>query len=167
MPTAPVKKRPLWAWPILIAYCFGLIYLAFSCPYISAAIAILFWSATLVHSRYLRKIGEDRTNESICTFARSFNCRQIDPWVLRAVYEELSRHLAVDGHPLPIRADDQWEKDLRIDPEDFGELAMDIAHRAGRSIEEIGKIPWYEGLKTVRDLVMFFQRQPKLMGVEQ
>ena len=33
----------------------------------------------------LRRLAEHRGGESICTFARSFDPRAVDPWIIRAV----------------------------------------------------------------------------------
>jgi hypothetical protein len=41
----------------------------------------------------LRQRSASRAGEAICQFARSFDVRQTDTWVLRAVYEALQGHL--------------------------------------------------------------------------
>jgi hypothetical protein len=73
------------------------------------------------------------SGESICKFVRDFDSRSTDSWVLRAVYEELSPHLQVDGHPLPMRADDRWEEDLKIDSEDM-DFRVFLISRTGRGV---------------------------------
>ena len=114
--------------------------------------------------RRLRRLASDRQNENICDFVRKFDWRRTDTWVLRAVYEELSRHLAVDRRSLPIRADDYlWEDGLGIDSEDLDDLALAIAARAGRSLDDTRKNPFYGGkVQTIRDLVAFMEHQPRL-----
>lgn len=169
MPAAPVRTNPPWAWPIVGLFALGLLYLIYSVPWLAVllgGIALFTWVGSLIHARHFRRLAAARADESIGTFARSLDCRQTDTWILRAVYEELSRYVAVDGHPLPIRADDRWEEDLKIDPEDFGDLAVAIADRAGRSLDNMEANPYYAELKTVRDLVRFFENQPKLQKAE-
>jgi hypothetical protein len=71
------------------------------------------------------------------------------------------------GRPLPIRTDDRWEEDLRIDPDDFDELVMDIARRAGRSMDDAAHNPFCGKVTTVRDLVTFLEHQPRAEAAEQ
>ncbi len=103
-----------------------------------------------------KREAERRRGESICDFARSFDCRAIDPWIIRAVYEEFS-----DSYP--IRANDHFLKDLRVDEEDFEDSIESIAKRIGRKLEspEPEQAREEVGLATVRDLVQFLQKQPK------
>src|SRR5471032_295887 len=44
--------------------------------------------------RRLRALAAQRSGESICDFARSFDARAVDTWVIRAVYEALQDYLA-------------------------------------------------------------------------
>ena len=168
---SPVRKTSLWALPILALMFLGSLYIIYrGFPYsliIVGALGILIWGGTVLQTRRMLSVAADRTEESICTFVRSFDYRQIDSWILRAVYEELSRYSVVDGRPLPIRADDRWEEDLKIDPEDFEDLAMDIAHRARRSMDDTNHNPLYGKVKTVRDIVSFFQHQARIVTAEQ
>ncbi len=179
MPPAPVRKTPIWAWPILAICIFGPVYAVcrgypYSLIILGAISAIAILGAISVIAGvqwvllgHMRSLATGRTDESICTFARSFDCRQTDSWLLRAVYEELSRYSAVGGCPLPIRADDRWEEDLKIDPEDFEDLAMDIAQRAGRSMDDTEHNPFYGKVRTVRDLVSFFEHQSRSEAADQ
>jgi hypothetical protein len=171
MSAAPVHKTPLWALPILALMFLGSLYTIYQgFPYsliIAGALGIFIWVGTVLHARRMRSVAADRTEESICTFVRSFDYRQIDSWILRAVYEELSRYSVLDGRPLPIRADDRWEEDLKIDPEDLEDLVMDIAQRARRSMDDTKHNPLYGRVKTVRDIVSFFQHQARILTAEQ
>ena len=100
--------------------------------------------------------------DSICTFARSFDYRHIDTWVIRAVFEELQEELGSEGRMFPIRAQDDLVKDLRIDPEDIDmSLAPAIAQRTGRTLQESGSNPYWGKVHSVADLVRFFNLQPK------
>ncbi len=70
-----------------------------------------------VDRRQLVPLIASRQSESICEFARSFDCRRTDTWVIRAVYEELQDYHVRYGK-LPIRATDLFESDLLIDDEE-------------------------------------------------
>jgi hypothetical protein len=61
---------------------------------------------------------------------------------------------------MPLRATDDFDVDLRIDPEDLDDLAGDIAYRTGRSLEGYTENPPYGKIRTAGDLVQFFVAQP-------
>jgi len=44
--------------------------------------------------KYFAKLCEERKGLSICDFAREFDLRVVDTWVIRAVYEQLQAALA-------------------------------------------------------------------------
>lgn len=166
MPTASVHKAPHWAWLFLAALIAGLIYWFSQQPYLVgilvAALGVLVWIQLVWDTRARRRLATSRQDESICDFARSFD-RQTDTWLIRAVYEEASRHLSVDGRPIPIRRQDRSEKDLRIDPEDLDDIARDAAFRARRSMDDCDKNPLYGKVQTVGDLVTFLEYQPRIV----
>jgi hypothetical protein len=170
MPPLPDHKMPIWAWLPLALCLIGVIYVVYRLsPYsviILGAIAVMVCIRMVFWARHMRIVAASRVDESICTFVRSFDYRRTDPWILRAVYEELSRYLAVGGHPLPIRADDRWEEDFEIDPDDFADLVVDIAHRAGRSMADTEHNHLYGKVKTVRDIVRFLEHQPRIEASE-
>ena len=107
--------------------------------------------------RRAQRIARERSGESICGFARAFDCRVTDPWVIRATYEGLS---STCGYP--VRAADRFEDDLSIGTEDLDFEAINIADRSGRSLEHVDDNPLFDRVKTVRDLVMFLNHQPDL-----
>jgi hypothetical protein len=118
--------------------------------------------ASLVEKQRLRKVAQNRQADSICSFARSFDCRQIDTRIIRAVYEELQQH-GLDGiTSFPIRATDRLEMDLGIDPEDIDNMAYEIAARTQHSMNDCEENPLYGKVKTVTDLILFFTHQPAL-----
>lgn len=96
-----------------------------------------------------------RTNATICHFARAFERRAVDTWILRATYEQLS-----ESHGKPIRADDDLF-DL-VDAEEVDFEVLEVADRCGRSLDHPEANPFHEGLTTVRDLVQFLNHQPML-----
>lgn len=96
-----------------------------------------------------------RTNATICHFARAFQRRTVDTWILRATYQQLS-----ESHGKPIRADDHLF-DL-LDAEEVEFEVLEVADRRGRSLDHPEANPFHEGLTTVRDLVLFLNHQPML-----
>jgi hypothetical protein len=168
MPAAPSRKTRWWGWPILAAMFSGLAYWIYRLPYVLfflLLVGVLGYLQVVSKRRWQRRLAATRQSETICEFARSFD-RRTDTWIIRAVYEELTRFLAVEGRPLPVRREDRCEKDLRIDAEDLDDLARDIAYRARLSMEHSDKNPLYGKVKTVADMVTFFEQQPKLQDVE-
>jgi hypothetical protein len=106
-------------------------------------------------------LSNSRVGEGICEFARAANCRTNDPWIVRAVYEELVRAVSVKGSVVPVRWDDCLEMDLGIDSEDLDMgIASIIAERTGRSFANLQNNPWYGKVRTAGDLVAFFNAQP-------
>ena len=158
----PKRTRPLgWLfWVGLIA--------AFACllwqyPLIVSGLLLALTATGIFESRrsqrHFHELAASRTDESICTFARSFNRHSVDTWVIRAVYEELQRHLG----PVPVRAQDVLVRDLRIDGDDLDfDLVPDIAERTGRSLQKLTGNPYYGKVETVGDLVFCFNSQPKI-----
>jgi hypothetical protein len=119
------------------------------------------WIQMIWDARSRRRLAAARAEESICEFARSFD-RQTDTWVIRAVYEELSQYLTIDGRPIPVRRHDRWDEDLRIDSGDFEDIAEDAAFRAGRTLDDCSANPLYGKVHTVGDLVSFLEHQPRI-----
>jgi hypothetical protein len=139
----------------------SLLYAVYCHPIVSLVVAIIFTSAGVVSyfrsKKHAEKMLAQRAEEKICSFRRSFNLHHIDPWIVRAVYEEMFE--LVDR---PLRASDRLEEDLRIDPEDLEDVATNVAVRAGYDLGDNKQNPFYGKLKTVGDLVMFFTHQRKL-----
>jgi hypothetical protein len=108
--------------------------------------------------RRLRRLAGRRAGEGICTFARSFDRRAVDPRIVRAVYEEFQAYF--DGE-LPVRAADRIEEDLRMDWEDVDDLVRDAASRAGRTLERAEENPFHGQMRNVGDLVLFLMYQPE------
>jgi hypothetical protein len=96
--------------------------------------------------------------EGICQFARSFDRRRTDTWVLRAVYEEV---LAVV--PLQVRADASLWQELGLDPEEVDmDICPAIATRACLSLGDRRGDTVSGHVETVRDLVSFFMHQRRV-----
>lgn len=166
MPSRPVHKTPLWGFPIIALFLLGVGYWIYRVPellWLILFLAFLIWRSSEKCRYSMQSWAKTRSGENICSFVRAFDFRHTDTWVLRAVYEELSVFLGGDNHPFPIRADDRWQDDLEIDSEDMEwDVLPDIAYRACRSLENTEQNPFYDKVKTVRDLVHFLEYQPKL-----
>ena len=165
MPPQPVRKLPPWRWPLLAALLSGLGYCIYKQPYVLlfiAALGIIVWIGIVFDTRHRRRLLASRQDESICDFARSFDRGKSDTWILRAVYDELSRFISIDARPIAVRPADRCEEDLKIDPEDLDDLAADIAFRARRSMDAGEQNPLYGKVKTVADIVTFFEHQPRI-----
>ena len=111
---------------------------------------------SLLHRRWLRRIKEERMEESICTFSRALPAKAHDTWVVRAAYEEISRQTGA-----PIRPSDEVAKYWGIDGDDLDDAVLRIARRAGRSMEDVQKNPLRGRVVTVADMIVFIEHQPK------
>ncbi len=116
---------------------------------------VLFAAVTAIDSWRGKRIAEARRDYSICQFARSFDCRIIDTWIIRAAFEEFS-------YSYPVKPDDSIADDLGIVDEDLDDSLETIARRAGRCIDNTETNPMYDKVETVGDLIMFLQYQPRL-----
>ncbi len=116
--------------------------------------------------RRVEAIVRSRDKESICDFARSFNTRQVDTWIIRASHQELQKlmqaYVAVAN--FPIRAGDSLAGDLRLDSDDVDDLFQDIAERTGRSLDHTDQNPFYGKVRTVWDLASCVNAQPRVGG---
>lgn len=160
MPKAPSKRvipvrALLIAVPAILLLCFVVSMTAFA----MATCLVFIISVLAGYDRLrLRRLARQRAGDSICTFARSFDRRTTDPWIIRAVYEELQTYFAGE---LPVRAADRIEEDLHMDWEDVDDLIRDVAARAGRSLEHSESNPFYGQVRNVGDLVLFLKHQRK------
>lgn len=168
MPAVPEQETPRWAKALGWALLGGVVWWVYVNP---AALSFLgamalLWGAAMWNGRreerrravLKRFLAEVREGESLCTFARSFERRSVDTWILRAVYEEMSRWFP----GVPIRRTDRWA-DLGIEIEDLNEILIyDIALRARRSMEGAEHNPLWGEVRTVGDIVAFLEGQPRL-----
>ncbi|HYM44364.1 MAG TPA: hypothetical protein VET46_16530 [Steroidobacteraceae bacterium] len=165
MPKAPSGPAGLIGWLFAAVFLCALGYLFWTYPYASGAVLAVLVLAAIVEGKRRRKkllrLEEERREEGICEFARSFDTRNTDTWIIRAVYEELQRYLPDAKRSFPIRADDSVVEDLLIDPEDLEDSALRISKRIGRTFDDSRSNPYYGKVQTVRDLVSFFNGQPR------
>lgn len=171
MPAYIPVPATIFAWMMFFVWAAAIVYLLWQFPWgvaIIAGIVVLSLFETRKREAKLAALIEERDGESICEFARSFDAKVVDTWVIRAVYEELQGETNVDGKDIPIRADDSLKDDLRIDAEDLDmSVVVKIAQRCGRSLEGFDKNPLIGKVQTAHDLVMFFNaqsRDPEAIG---
>ncbi len=160
----PQGGVPYMAWSIVFLIPSVVLWLLWNNPYLLLLIPVVaIWA--LFERRKSQKrfdvLVAERRELSICEFARSFNCKVVDTWIIRAVYEQLQEYLSGNGELLAIKADDHIYNDLEIDEEDFQfDLVEEISQRTGRSLEFTKNNTYYNDVNTIRDLVLFFNEQP-------
>jgi hypothetical protein len=169
MPVATPSPSAILGWlfiAVLIGSTVYVGYVMFSkAPWATSAGAALLVLVSIYSSRRrkrrLEALAQVRGGESICEFARSFDARNVDTWVIRAVYEELQRELADAVPNFPVRASDVLLKDLLEDSDDLDmSLAPNVSKRTGRSLDDFPENPYFGKVRTVEDLVLFFNAQP-------
>ena len=130
------------------------------------ACAACFWTG-VSNRRERRRLGTlagAREGESLCHFARSFDKRRVDTWIVRAVHEELQLLLRPFAG-FPVRASDSLSGDLGLDGDDVEDLIADVARRAGRSLAQAERNPFYGQVRTVSDVVLFVNAQAPVQEV--
>jgi hypothetical protein len=137
----------LWSYPLVVGT-------------VSAFVALAVARERRRTKRHLAALARQRAGETICEFTRSFDARQTDTSVIRAVYEQLQQQLRWAYPEFPLRATDRLVEDLRLDPDDIDmDLLSDVAGRTGRSIRTTKQNPYFGKVKTAHDLVGFFCAQ--------
>jgi hypothetical protein len=158
-----------WRWSAAVALAilaFAPVYLFLNHP-VGMSVVVGAFVALAVTEHYrqkarLRRLVQSRRGESICEFARSFERHHVDTWVIRAVYEQFQEYLG-GNPPMPIRAADRLKDDLPLDMEDVElDIALQISQRTGRLLSNTIANPYYAKVKTVEDLVLFFNAQPRV-----
>lgn len=165
MPKYKLQRPSILSWSVLLLLIASYCYVLYQLPMVFGTVTVIgaIYSAILDRNRKARltTLAALRSNESICSFSKSFNAREVDTWVIRAVYEQLQNYLQSTYPQFPIRADDQLNGCLLNDPDDLDlDLAKEISIRTGRSLKNAKDNPYYANLTTVRDLVLFFNAQP-------
>jgi hypothetical protein len=151
---------------ILLLFIGAMLWAIWVVPYLLLFVPIFFATDHFQKKqdkKHFKKIIKERQNESICTFTRHFEFREIDTWVIRAVYEQLQNYLKDAKEGFPIQPTDDVFTDLLIDEDDFEFLLVEeIAERTGRSLEQAESNPYYGKANIVENLVYFFNEQPKV-----
>ncbi|MCE7652773.1 hypothetical protein [Vibrio fluvialis] len=144
---------------------------AFYVPYLFAL--VLFFAFVAVvwglyskpkNDKYFQDLFESRSQLSICDFAKEFDCRIVDTWIIRATYDQIQHALCTEMK-IPIKSSDSLFETLQLDDEDIEYIVVEeVAKRAGRSFDNTESNPYYGKVKTVKDLVLFLNHQPTLQA---
>ena len=127
------------------------------------ALLVIVWSAIDQPKveRHFHNLCKERNGLSICEFAREFDPKVVDTWIIRAVYEQLQAALPTKEN-VPIKASDGLFNTLMLDEDDLDlDLVEEIAQRTSRSLEGYESNPYYGKVTTARNLVLFFNHQPR------
>jgi hypothetical protein len=169
MPKLKHRRPGVAVWLLLLSLATSLGYVALAKPKpffaVLGVVAVLFWLSHLQGKREERRLlalASAREGQTICEFARDFDARAVDTWVIRAAYEQLQGQLKHVHPAFPVRGDDRLKEDLFIDDDDLDMgLAQEVEERTGRSLDGSASNPYFGKVRTVRDFVLFFQSQPK------
>jgi len=157
MPKYEVPKTSIWTWIFLVVTILSLCYAAYediNVMYLFVALIIFIIIMSTIGDKKYERLKESRKDWNIGSFAKEFNLKEVDTWVVRAVYEAV-----YDEVEIPIKADDDIDKDLRIDMGDLGfdEILINVSQRTGRVLtEESVAYNDIENITSIRDLVYFF-----------
>jgi hypothetical protein len=159
------RRTPWYGWLALGGIFCGAVCLLIAYPLEVLGFAAVLAPIAIICSRrrqgQMARLIESRRGGSICEFARSFDVRAVDPWIIRATFEQIRNYLSAKDS-VAIRATDNLTGDLLIDPEDLDfDVAVEIAQRTGRSLENTERNPYFGRVTLVSDLVHFFNEQPK------
>jgi len=151
---------------LLFVFIGWFLYVIWDEPYL----ALFFFGVILISSvsgsslsTTIEKRMQERSYEDIGTFTRSLDYRNIDTWIIRAVYEEIGSELDIDGKIFPLRGSDNLYKDLRLDDEDLYYVFNRVMARTGISDLGAEENPYYHKVETVEDMILFLNAQPKGM----
>ena len=139
----------------MVWICLDQTRLVFAVGFLTLLTALGAWG-----SLQLRKIATSRPGHTICTFARDFDRSTVDPWVIRAAWDQLQDYLSSKHGPFPVRAGDRLGKDYGLDPDDINDVWEVVSRRTGRSMDATEQNPYYDRVHTVGDLVHFANHQP-------
>jgi hypothetical protein len=111
----------------------------------------------IMNRRQIGLLRDEKNRESWCSFVGALPSGAYDVWIVRAVYEELSREMNVPLHP-----SDDVRRFWGFDGDDLDDIAFRIAPRAHRSMDDAQNNPMYDRVVTAADIITFFEYQPKL-----
>lgn len=164
MPRFNHQKTGFWGWSILCGISCVFTWLLWYAPLlllILPVIALFLYLERKKEKKYFQNLLAKRQGLSICDFSRYFDCKEIDTWVIRAVYEQLQEYLKPRSSAFPVLPSDDVFADLKFDDEDFEyDIVEEIAFRTGRSLDGAESNPYYGKANIVKNLVYFFNNQP-------
>jgi len=165
MPKYKEESGNMWLFILFMIVIFGVFAWAmWKVPYLILCVPAFFlmdaWNEKK-RIRHFQQLLDERDDDSICTFSHYFDCRKVDTWIIRAVYEQLQNYLRSEKEHFPLRPTDDVFIDLRIDEEDFEfDLIEEIAQRTGRSLDNVESNSYFGKASRVENLVYLFNEQP-------
>ncbi len=147
-------------WIFFILFLFIIGFMFWAKPFALLAVIFVFafgYILNIIDDKKLQKIALKRKNYNIGDFAKSFDLKNTDTWIIRAVYEELQDCLSIKN--FPIFADDNITKLFHIDGEEIDELLEIVAQRTGRSLENLEQNPYFNTEPTARNIVLLLNKQ--------
>lgn len=163
IPSFPEKNiHPVVKWTYGTIF-YGLVMVALiASPIFTSILIFLIVASTFFEKRRIKHLANLRSSESICTFARSVNIRQLDTHVVRAVYEEFGAALGSRSTLFPLHITDCLfeSKCLNFDPDDVDDILIAAAYRANKSLKHTESNPYYGKVKTIGDIISFLMAQP-------
>ena len=166
LPKGTVAER-LFGYCIIGSFLAAIVWICITNPIVLvllSAIIIYLAISTVRDTKRLRTIASERAKDSICTFARAFDRRTIDPWTIRAAHDELQEYFGSSTRPFPIRASDRFREDLNMDGDDLCDLLFSIAERSKHDITFLDDdLQIY----TVGELVTCVSNLPKIAEAQQ
>jgi hypothetical protein len=167
MPPASRPPTTIAGWAILAGLLAAVIAALIGYPLVVGSFCGLIAIGTVIlnlrRDQNLRRLASERGGEDIGTYARAFNRRSeaFDPWVVRATWDALQPYVAFRGGRVPIRPGDRLKENYGIDPEDFGDLLLEVADRSGHSVDQDETTPFEGPVDTVGDFVRFVTYHPR------
>ena len=99
MPQFPEERpHPFLKWVFAIGFLSISAILILISPYILRPLILIMFigvAGDILEKRRIKRLANARAGESICTFARLMNAKNLDTHVVRAVYEEIGKRLSV------------------------------------------------------------------------
>ncbi|MBU2707195.1 hypothetical protein KCM76_14455 [Zooshikella marina] len=130
--------------------------------YITGVLILVAIYIFIDHCR-MKKISHERGEPNICEYARSFDFRNVDTKIIREVWSEIQLSLGnYNGRPFPVKADDTFDSIYKMDPDDLDDIYWSVADRLGIDTENPEGNPYFNQIRSVRDLVMFLNHQPRI-----
>ena len=130
---------------------------------IFSLITVLIIVGIIFNHYRMKKIALTRGDPDICSYARSFDYRNVDTKIIREVFNSVQEWAGkYNGVPFPVKANDCFDKVYQIDPDDLDDMYFEIAENLGINTENPELNPFYEKVNSVKDLVMFLDQQKKL-----
>ena len=164
MPKYTSPPTSMVGWIILALILAFFVWLFYSAPILLVVlpfVALFLYSDNKKRKAHFQELLSKREHYSICEFSKYFDCKEIDTWVIRAVYEQLQDYLKSEHEQFPVLPEDDIFIDLKIDDEDFEyDIVEEISSRTGRTLMNVGNNPYYGKANIVKNLVYFFNEQP-------